>query len=115
MHKEGEERKERGRQPHLLSWLAVWKLLAQEPQAIRVLVHQCMTGRRGPRSARPRRGAVRSRHRSPGGRATRARGRATRAMRVSRPQPREREEVKAKEKETGGGKWNQNSKTICIY
>ena len=33
--------------------LAVWKLLAQEPQVVKVVVHQCMTGLRGPRSGLP--------------------------------------------------------------
>ena len=33
--------------------LAVWKMLAREPQVVRVLVHQCMTGLRGPRSGLP--------------------------------------------------------------
>ena len=33
--------------------LPIWKMLSREPQVVKVLVHQCMTGLRGPRSGLP--------------------------------------------------------------
>ena len=33
--------------------LPVWKLIAREPRLVRVLLHQCMLGLRGPRSGMP--------------------------------------------------------------